>query len=105
MGDLTLDPGVVLDPGDPGPQGPQRDPWTSALQLSLQLRAQAVRILHRVELDEAARVLDGVAVHGPTVLADPGGNQIFKLVRCHAGFEGVKNFNWGQIPINYAKGI
>ena len=39
-------------------------------QSLLQISRQAVRVLHRVELDHARRILDGVGVHGLHVLAD-----------------------------------
>jgi len=48
-------------------------------QLGLQLRRQAVRILHGIELDHSSRRLDGVAMHGLHVLP----YQLLQVARTH----------------------
>ena len=51
-------------------------------QLHLQIVRQAVRIFHRVELDEAFRRLHGVGMHGLHVLAD---TTVDDLAQCEFG--------------------
>ena len=48
----------------------ERQGAQSLAQSLLQIRWQSVRVFHRVELDHAHRVLDGIGVHGLHILAD-----------------------------------
>jgi len=57
-------------------------------QSLLQIRRQAVRVFHRVELDHARRILDGIGVHGLHVLADA----LHQL-----GAHGGRGAHWGAL--------
>ena len=69
----------------------QRQRSEPLAQRGLQLGRQGVRVLHRVQLDHAARILDGVAVHGDDVLADAALDQVLQggVRWVHAG-DGVR---------------